>query len=47
MTKERLAELLRVTGDIAPEGLEDHIGDLEAPERELLPREALPEGGDA
>ena len=41
MTKERLAELLRVTGDIAPEGLEDHIGDLEAPERELLPREAL------
>ncbi len=41
MTGERFSELLRVTGDIAPKGMEKYIGDLEAPERELLPRETL------
>ncbi len=41
MTKQHLAELLRVTGPIAPEGLAEHIGDLAAEEGELLPREAL------
>ncbi len=41
MTAERFRELLRVTGDIAPEGLEAYIGDLEAGSRELLPRERL------
>ena len=42
MTKERLAELLRVTGNIIPEGMEEHISDLETRETELLPRETLP-----
>ncbi len=41
MTKERLRDLLRVTGDLVPEGMEEHIGDLEISERELLPRERL------
>ena len=43
MTEERLAGLLRVTGNILPEGFEDHIGDLEAEEKELLSRERLRE----
>ncbi len=41
MTKQRLAELLRVTGPIIPEGMEEQIGDLEAEEKELLPRDVL------
>jgi len=41
MTQERLAALLRVTGAIAPEGMEAYIGDLETAERELLPQDAL------
>ncbi len=41
MTKQRLAELLKMTGPIIPEGMEEEIGDLESTERELLPREAL------
>ena len=41
MTNERLTELLRVTGNIIPEAMEEHISDLEAQETELLPRETL------
>ena len=41
MTQERLNELLRVTGNILPEAMEEHVADLEAEERELLPRETL------
>ena len=41
MTTERLNELLRVTGNIIPEAMEAHIGDLESEETELLPRETL------
>ncbi len=41
MTKERFRELLRVSGPIAPEGLEEYIGDLGADETELLPGQAL------
>ena len=41
MTTERLNELLRVTGNIIPEAMEEHIGDLESEETELLPRETL------
>ena len=41
MTAERFAELLKVTGNIAPEGLGQYIGDLETEERELLPRDRL------
>ena len=41
MTRERLNELLCVTGNIIPEAMEDHIGDLETTETELLPRETL------
>ena len=41
MTGERLAALLRVTGDIIPEGFEAHIADLEADGTELLPRDTL------
>ena len=37
MTNERLTELLRVTGNIIPEAMEEHISDLEAQETELLP----------
>ena len=41
MTIERLNELLRVTGHLIPEGMEEHIADLEPGETELLPRETL------
>ena len=41
MTTERLDELLRITGNIIPEAMEEHISDLEANEKELLPRETL------
>ena len=41
MTRERLNELLRITGNLIPEGMEEHIGDLEAEATELLPREVL------
>ncbi len=41
MTKERLNELLRVTGNIIPEAMEEHIADLEAAETALLPPETL------
>ena len=41
MTTERLNELLRVTGNIIPEAMEEHISDLEAKDDELLPREIL------
>ncbi len=41
MTIERLNELLQVTGNIIPEAMEEHIGDLETEETELLPREKL------
>ncbi len=41
MTKQRLTELLKVTGPIIPEGMEEQIGDLEVSERELLPRAFL------
>ena len=41
MTKERLEALLRVTGPIIPEAMEECVGDLETAETKLLPREAL------
>ena len=41
MTREHFEKLLQVTGPIAPEGLENYIGDLECTERELLPRDVL------
>ena len=41
MTKERLNELQRVTGELIPEAMDEHIGDLESNETELLPRETL------
>ena len=41
MTTERLDELLRITGNIIPEAMEEHISDLEADEKELLARETL------
>ena len=41
MTTERLDELLRITGNIIPEAMEEHISDLETDEKELLPRETL------
>lgn len=41
MTKERLNELLRVTGNIIPEAMEECAADLETAETELLPRETL------
>ena len=41
MTKERLNELLRVTGNLIPEAMEEHIADLEADEKELLPWKTL------
>ena len=41
MTQERLNELLKVTGPIIPEAMEEHVADLEAEEKELLPRETL------
>ena len=41
MTKERLNVLQRVTGELIPEGMDEHISDLESNETELLPRETL------
>ena len=41
MTRERLEALLRVTGPIIPEAMEECIGDLETAEKELLPQETL------
>ena len=41
MTRERLEALLRVTGSIIPEAMEECIGDLETAEKELLPQETL------
>ena len=41
MTRERLNQLMQVTGPIAPEGMEDFFGDLSSEEKELLPRDAL------
>ncbi len=41
MTKEHLNELQRVTGELIPEAMDEHIGDLESTETELLPRETL------
>lgn len=41
MTQERFAQLIAVTGNICPEGLENYIADLESDEKELLPRERL------
>ena len=41
MTGERLDKLLKVTGNIIPEGMEEYISDLESNEKELLPRENL------
>ncbi|MBP5728563.1 MAG: hypothetical protein J6Y48_15940, partial [Clostridia bacterium] len=41
MTRERLNDLLKVTGDLIPEAMEEHIGDLESTATELLPRETL------
>ena len=41
MTIERLNELMQVTGHLIPEAMEEHVGDLESNETELLPREAL------
>ena len=41
MTQERLNELLKVTGNLIPEAMEEHVADLEAEGTELLPRETL------
>ena len=41
MTKERLYELQRVTGELIPEAMDEHIDDLESNDKELLPRETL------
>ena len=41
MTKERLNELLKVTGNIIPEAMEEHIAPLESDSGQLLPRETL------
>ena len=41
MTRERFEQLIRVTGPIAPEGMEAYIGDLSCSETELLPKEVL------
>ena len=41
MRTERLDELLRVTGNLIPEAMEEHIGDLETKETELLPQNIL------
>ena len=41
MTRERLEALLRVTGPIIPEAMEECAEDLETAEKELLPRETL------
>ena len=41
MTRERLEALLKVTGPIIPEAMDECVADLEAAETELLPRETL------
>ena len=41
MTRQHFDALIKVTGPIAPDGLEDHIEDLECDAAELLPRDAL------
>ena len=41
MTKERLEALLKVTGPIIPEAMDECVEDLETTEKELLPRETL------
>ena len=41
MTTQRFQELLTITGPIAPQGLEQYIGDLEASQSVLLPKERL------
>ncbi|MBR3017569.1 MAG: hypothetical protein IKH57_10925 [Clostridia bacterium] len=41
MTRECFDRLISVTGPIAPDGIEDYIGDLSCSETELLPRDAL------
>ena len=41
MTRERLNELLQVTGNLIPEAMEEHIDDLQATETQLVPRETL------
>ena len=41
MTKERLEALLKVTGPIIPEAMDECVEDLETAEKELLPRETL------
>lgn len=41
MTKQRLQELIRITGPIAPQGLEQHVEDLTAQADTLLPEEFL------
>ena len=41
MTKERLNELLKVTGNIIPEAMEEHIAPLKSDSEQLLPRETL------
>ena len=41
MTRERFEQLIRVTGPIAPEGMEAYIGGLSCAETELLPKEVL------
>lgn len=41
MTAQRFNELIQVTGPIAPEGLERYIGDLEATQSVLLPKDRL------
>lgn len=41
MKRERLNELLQVTGNLIPEAMEEHIADLETAETELIPRETI------
>ncbi len=41
MTKERLNELQRVTGELIPEAMDEHINNLKSEDMELLPRETL------
>ncbi len=41
MTAEHFSELLKTVGNIAPEGLEQYVGDLSTDEKELLPRDRL------
>ena len=41
MKKERLNELLQVTGNLIPEAMEEHIADMETTETELISRETI------